>query len=97
MVGLGRPWRPYSRVVYINTKLDLDNLNPAGWDHWGKASNEATAFYAESGSTGPGASPTTRAPWAHTLTPEQVKQYLPAVFLRGTDNWNPQAAAAKLP
>ncbi len=27
--GLGRPWRPYSRVIYIHTELPAD-LNPAG-------------------------------------------------------------------
>jgi pectinesterase len=97
MVGLGRPWRPYSRVVYIDTKLDLDNLNPAGWNNWGKASNEATAYYGEYGSTGPGASAASRVSWAHALTKEQIKQYLPGQFLRGSDGWSAQAAAAKLP
>jgi pectinesterase len=96
MIGLGRPWRPYSRVVYIDTSLPAE-MNPAGWNNWGKTSNESTAWYAEYGSTGPGASPSTRVPWAHTLTAADVKQFLPANFLRGADNWNPEAAAAKLP
>ena len=96
MVGLGRPWRPYGRVVYIDTELPAD-MNPAGWNNWGKPSNESTAWYAEYGSTGPGASPSTRAPWAHALTAAQMKQFLPAQFLRGKDHWNPEAAAAKLP
>ncbi len=96
MVGLGRPWRPYSRVVYLNTVLPAQ-INPAGWDHWGKASNEATAFYAEYQSTGPGASPATRAPWAHTLTAQQAAQFLPANFLAGADHWNAEGEAAKLP
>ncbi len=96
MIGLGRPWRPYSRVVYINTSLPADE-NPAGWNNWGKAANEQTAWYAEYGSTGPGASPATRAKWAHTLTAEDVKQFLPKAFLKGQDNWDAEAAAAKLP
>jgi pectinesterase len=95
-IGLGRPWRPYSRVVYINAALPAD-LNPAGWDNWGKASNEATAFYAESNSTGPGADPSARVPWSHQLTSAETKQYLPAIFLAGSDHWNPEADAAKLP
>jgi pectinesterase len=95
-IGLGRPWRPYSRVVYIDTELPAD-LNPVGWNNWGKASNESTAYYAESGSTGPGASPATRAAWSHQLTAAEAKQYLPAVFLAGPDHWNPIAEAAKLP
>jgi len=98
MIGLGRPWRPYSRVVYINTELPAD-MNPLGWNNWGAPANESTAWYAEFGSTGPGApsSASPRVPWAHALTPLQVKEFLPAIFLRGADNWNPIAAAAKLP
>lgn len=95
-IGLGRPWRPYSRVVYINTQLPSD-VRPAGWNNWGKAANEQTAFYAESDSTGPGANPNARAPWSHQLTAAQAKPYLPANFLRGKDNWNPIAEAAALP
>jgi pectinesterase len=95
-IGLGRPWRPYSRVVYINTSLPAD-LNPAGWNNWNNPANEKTAYYAESNSTGPGASPSTRVPWSHQLTPAEAQQYLPATFLRGADNWQPEAEAAKLP
>jgi pectinesterase len=94
--GLGRPWRPYSRVIYINTELPTD-LNPAGWNNWNNPANEKTASYAESNSTGPGANPSARVPWSHQLTPAEAKQYLPATFLRGNDNWNLEAEAAKLP
>jgi pectinesterase len=96
MIGLGRPWRPYSRVIYLNTSLPAD-LNPAGWNNWNNPANEKTAYYAESNSTGPGASPLTRVSWSHQLTPAEAKQYLPATFLRGKDHWNPEAEAAKLP
>ena len=99
-IGLGRPWRPYSRVVYIATELPAD-LNPAGWNNWSKAANESTAYYAESGSKGPGASPSTRVAWSHQLTAAEVKQYLPATFLggpkKGPDHWDPIVEAAKLP
>jgi pectinesterase len=94
--ALGRPWRPYSRVVYINTELPAD-LHPAGWNNWGKTTNEQTAYYAESNSIGPGANPSARVPWSHQLTSDQANQYLPQNFLRGTDNWNPIAEAKQLP
>jgi pectinesterase len=98
--GLGRPWRAYSRVIYINTELPAD-LNPSGWNNWNNPANEKTAYYAESNSTGPGAitgaNPSARVPWSHQLTSAEAKQYLPATFLRGTDNWQPEAEAAKLP
>jgi pectinesterase len=95
-IGLGRPWRPYSRVVYINTELPSD-VRPAGWNNWGKTSNEQTAYYAEYNSTGPGANPSARALWSHQLNAAQAKQFLPANFLRGKDHWNPKAQAARLP
>jgi pectinesterase len=94
--GLGRPWRPYSRVIYINTELPAD-LNPAGWNNWNNPANEKTAYYAESNSTGPGASPATRVPWSHQLTPAETKKYLPEIFLRGSDDWRPSEEAATLP
>ena len=59
--------------------------------------NEKTAYYAESNSTGPGANPSARVPWSHQITPSEARQYLPAKFLRGTNNWQPEAEAATLP
>jgi len=95
--GLGRPWRPYGRVIYINTVLCADVL-PEGWNNWNNnAANEKTAYYAEFNSTGPGANPAARVPWSHQLTAAQAKQYLPRVFLAGTDHWDPVAEAKKLP
>lgn len=94
--GLGRPWRPYSRVIYINTSLPAD-LRPEGWNNWNNPANEKTAFYAESNSTGPGANPTARVPWSHQLTPAETRPFLPTQFLSGPDHWNPEAEAAKLP
>ncbi len=100
VIGLGRPWRTYSRVIYINTALPAE-LNPLGWNNWGNPANESTAYYAESNSTGPGASPSTRVPWSHQLTPAEVKPYLPQTFLAGPKSgpahWDPIAEAAKLP
>jgi len=93
---LGRPWRPYSRVAFLNTELPA-TLAPEGWDPWGKESNKKTAYYAEFGNKGAGADIKQRAPWAHQLTAQQAKQYAPSVFLRGADKWRPEAEAAKLP
>jgi pectinesterase len=30
---LGRPWRGFSAVTYINTEMS-ENVQPAGWDNW---------------------------------------------------------------
>jgi pectinesterase len=94
--GLGRPWRPYSRVIYIHTELSAD-VRPEGWNNWNNPANETTAYYAEFGSTGPGANPSGRVRWSHQFTSDQANQYLPQNFLSGRDHWNPREEAAKLP
>jgi pectinesterase len=95
-VGLGRPWRPYARVIYIRTEMPAE-LAPAGWNNWGNPANQSTAYFAEHGSTGPGASASTRPPWSHQLTAEEAKQYMPQTFLGGPDHWDPVAEASRLP
>ena len=95
-IGLGRPWRPYARVVYIRTELPAE-VAAVGWNNWGNPANESTAYFAEFGSTGPGASISARAPWSHQLTAEQAKEYAPKDFLAGSDRWDPISEAAKLP
>lgn len=89
-VFLGRPWRPYATVIYLHTEMG-DKIAPAGWREWhpGETHSLDTAYYAEFDSTGPGAHPKERDPHTHFLTPEEARQYEPAVYLRGTDNWDP--------
>jgi pectinesterase len=93
---MGRPWRPFSRVVVMNTELPED-LGPAGWSPWSRADETPKAYYAEYHNTGPGARPTQRIAWSHQLTAKEAAAFAPNVFLRGDDNWNPVAEAAKLP
>ena len=95
-ISLGRPWRPYSRVVYIHTELPA-NLIPQGWNAWGNTPGHPQAFYAEYESTGPGANTKARISWSHQLTATQAASYMPKVFLAGQDHWNPEAEALKLP
>jgi len=87
---LGRPWRPYSRVVFIECNMDAF-IRPEGWDNWKDAKNEATAWYGEIGSTGAGARADARVKWAHQLTAFEAAPFMPDVFLRGSDGWNPAA------
>ncbi len=91
---LGRPWRPYARVVYIDCEMG-DFIRPAGWDNWNSTANEATAWYGEIGSTGPGAKPGDRVKWSRQLTPAEAAPFMPDVFLRGSDDWRPAAAPAR--
>ena len=71
---LGRPWRPYSNVVFINCFLD-QQIKPEGWNNWGSKEKEKTAYYAEYGNTGPGAETAQRVEWSHQLTAKEAEQY----------------------
>ncbi|MGQ7944652.1 pectinesterase family protein [Flavobacterium sp. WC2509] len=92
---LGRPWRPYAAVAFLNTEMS-DAIKPAGWDNWRKVENEATARYSEYNSSGTGASPTERVKWMKNLTADQAKLYTVENVFKTTyanppviDNWNP--------
>ena len=91
-VYLGRPWRDYGRTVFINTKMDAA-IRPEGWHHW-EPQREKTAFLAEYGSTGTGASPEKRVSWARKLVDSDVKQFSVEYFLSGRDGWDPKTATA---
>ncbi len=82
---LGRPWRPYAKVVYINCELGK-HIRPEGWSNWGKESNEKTAFYAEYKNRGEGFKPGSRVQWSHQLPDDEVKDYTIEKIFRG---WNP--------
>lgn len=79
-VYLGRPWRPYSNVVFIECELDR-HIRPEGWHNWNKPDAERTAFYAEYGSVGAGSDTTHRVPWSHQLSKEEAVKYQPVEIL----------------
>ena len=87
-VFLGRPWRPYSRVVYLDCWMD-QHIREVGWDNWSDAANEKTAWFGEYHSTGPGANAGARAAWAHQLTEKDAAAFQTQKFLAGADGWNP--------
>ena len=88
-VLLGRPWRSCARVVFLDCSMG-SHIRPEGWDNWNHTpANEKTAWFAEMGSTGPGADAAARVAWAHTLTPAAAAAFAPEVFLKGSDGWSP--------
>ena len=87
-VFLSRPWRPYGQAVYIRCQMGA-HIHPEGWDNWGNAANESTAFYAEYQSRGDGANPTSRVAWSHQLA--DIDNYEVTKVLAGKDGWNPTA------
>jgi len=87
-VYLGRPWRPFARVVYIECQMD-NHIIPIGWHNWNNPENEKTAFYAEYNSKGDGARTEARVNWSKQLTADEAGKYTIANILSGSDNWKP--------
>ena len=89
-VYLGRPWRDYSTVIFMNTNIEAP-IMAAGWSDWQSAPQPRlpTATYAEFKSTGPGANPKAREPYSKQLTAEEAKKYETKAYLAGTDGWDP--------
>ena len=89
-VFLGRPWRDYARVVFLNTEMGA-HIEAAGWSEWhaGETDKLKTAWYGEYGSTGPGAHVGERQPLAKALTGEEARQFGVKAWLGGADGWDP--------
>jgi pectin methylesterase-like acyl-CoA thioesterase len=93
ILSLGRSWRPYATVVFLNAQIDAPVI-AEGWTEWLRfgVPTLATAYYAEFNSTGPGANPQAREKYSHQLTAAEVEKWRPSGFLAGNDNWNPISA-----
>jgi pectinesterase len=87
----GRPWRDYSRVIFLNTRIDAA-LHPDGWREWtpGTTNRLTTAFYAEFGSTGSGAPRGAREPYSSQLSAVEAERWSAEHLLAGDDGWAPQ-------
>ena len=88
---LGRPWRDYSRVIFLRTRIDAE-LHPDGWREWtpGSTGRLATAFYAEYASTGIGAPRLAREPFSMQLSAVEAERWSARHLLAGDDGWAPQ-------
>ena len=90
VISLGRSWRPYATVVFLNAQIDAPVL-AEGWTEWLRfgVPTLTTAFYGEYHSTGPGANPQAREKYSHQLSAEEAEKWSPRKFLAGKDDWNP--------
>ncbi len=89
-VFLGRPWRAYATVAFIESDLGA-HIMPEGWSEWheGETDRLKTATYAEYNSKGPGANPSAREPFSKQLTATEAKKYVARSYLAGSDAWDP--------
>lgn len=88
---LGRPWRDYANVIFLNTEM-ADIIRPEGWHNWNQPAREKTARYAEYQSRGPGAHPSSRVAWSRQLSLEEASSITAVSVLSGQDGWNPKAS-----
>ncbi len=89
-VYLGRPWRPYARVIFLDTWMG-PQIESVGWREWhpGETHSLETAYYAEYRSSGPGGGRAGRDPHTKFLTAAQAKQFETKRFLASRDGWDP--------
>nr|GMD13817.1 probable pectinesterase/pectinesterase inhibitor 7 [Ipomoea batatas] len=87
---LGRPWKEYSRTVYMESFMD-GFINPAGWQIWSGDFALNTSYYAEFNNTGPGSNTSARVTWLgfHVINATDAANFTVANFVFG-DDWLPQ-------
>lgn len=88
-VYLGRPWRPFARIIFLESWLG-SHIKVEGWDNWRDPGREKTAWFAEYNSKGPGANPKGRVVWSKQLSSAEANMFYRQVFLAGEDNWKPE-------
>ncbi|GAB2277372.1 Putative pectinesterase/pectinesterase inhibitor 22 [Dionaea muscipula] len=87
---LGRPWKQYSRVVYMNTYMS-PMVQPRGWLEWYGDFALRTLYFGEYRNYGPGASLAGRVPWPgyHVIrNPSAAVFFTVARFIDGR-SWLP--------
>ncbi|PWA51996.1 pectinesterase 11 [Artemisia annua] len=72
---LGRPWGPYSRVIFGNTFMS-NTVSPEGWRDWDDPRAQRTVYYGEYNCYGPGANRAKRVGWSRELSHDQSAQFL---------------------
>ena len=84
---LGRPWRKYSRTVFLHCEMD-EHVAPQGFSDW-DAEKPVTDRYAEYGTTGARADQSTRHPNQKRMTEQEARGITLQEVIGGWDNWRP--------
>ena len=85
-VYLGRPWRNFAKTVLLHCRME-EHIRREGWHDWGKREAHDTLYFAEAGSTGPGAVPEERPEWVRILSEDELEPYSRERVLGGNDGW----------
>ncbi|XP_059648468.1 putative pectinesterase/pectinesterase inhibitor 22 [Cornus florida] len=86
---LGRPWKQYSRTVFLNTYMS-GFVQPRGWLEWYGDFALSTLWYGEYRNYGPGASLSGRIRWPgyHIINDKSVAKFFTVGFIDGR-SWLP--------
>ncbi|MED6191828.1 putative pectinesterase/pectinesterase inhibitor 47 [Stylosanthes scabra] len=86
---LGRPWKNYSRTVYLQSYIG-DLIEPSGWLEWNGTFGLDTLFYGEFNNYGPGSNTSNRVQWPGyvILNATQASNFTVLNFTLG-DAWLP--------
>ncbi|KAI4298649.1 hypothetical protein L6164_032183 [Bauhinia variegata] len=82
---LGRPWKEYSRTVYLQSVLS-NHIDPAGWSEWSGDFALKTLYYGEYMNKGPGAGTSKRVKWPgyHVIKSEaEARKFTVAELIQG--------------
>ncbi|KAK6120180.1 hypothetical protein DH2020_046086 [Rehmannia glutinosa] len=87
---LGRPWKEYSRTVYMQSFLD-GLVHPSGWSIWSGDFALNTSYYAEFNNSGPGSNTSARVTWPgfRVISATDAGNFTVSAFLLG-DDWIPE-------
>ena len=83
---LGRPWKEYSRTVFLLSQME-SLIDPAGWLEWSGDFALSTLYYREYKNRGPGSNTTARVTWpgyAVTTNETEVIQFTVGNFIQGS-------------
>ncbi|KAL8088623.1 pectinesterase-like [Apium graveolens] len=86
---LGRPWKLYSRALYMQSYMD-SLIEPAGWSIWSGDFALNTSYYAEYNNRGPGTDTSNRVTWEgfHLINATDAVNFTVTNFISG-DSWLP--------
>ncbi|XP_043697826.1 probable pectinesterase/pectinesterase inhibitor 51 [Telopea speciosissima] len=87
---LGRPWKEYSRTVFIHCYLEA-LISPLGWLPWSGDFALSTLYYGEFENSGAGTNVTGRVNWSSQIPDKHVHAYSPQNFIQG-DQWIPTSS-----